>query len=136
MRILVLTSEAVSADELRDAVGSEADDAEILVVAPALQDSPVRFWLSDVDGAIERADVKQRESVRRLSNAGVDAKGDTGEADPVVAIEDGLRTFDADRIVVFRHRDRELAYREDELLADLEQRFGLPVRTRVLGAAS
>jgi hypothetical protein len=31
----------------------------------------------------------------------VDAQGDTGEADPMRAIEDALANFDADRIIMF-----------------------------------
>jgi hypothetical protein len=43
-----------------------------------------------------------------------------------VAIQDALATFAADRIVVFTHAG-EKDYREDEGLADAEQRFGVPV---------
>lgn len=54
-RILVVASESVSAENLRGAVGVAAQDAEVLVVAPALQTSAVRFWMSDADSAIHRA---------------------------------------------------------------------------------
>ena len=107
MRVLVMASEPVSADRLRAALGGETDDAEIMIVAPALHRSALRFWLSDADEAIQRADLVQRETVEGLDDAGLDARGDTGEGDPVQAIEDVLVTFPAERIVVFTRRGSE-----------------------------
>jgi hypothetical protein len=127
VKILVIASEAITADDLRDAVGGEeADDAEVLVVAPALHESPLRFWLSDADTAIGEADEVQRRSVEQLEDEGISASGDTGESDPLDAVFDSLRTFPADRIVVFSHPENEQAYREGLSADELEQRFGLP----------
>ncbi len=127
MKILVLTSEPVEGDLIRAAVGEEAADSEVMVVSPALHDSPVRFWASDSDEAIARAQHVQEETVERLEEEGVDAAGDTGESDPIVALEDALATFDADRIVVFTHPDDQRAYREEQLTEEAERRFGIPV---------
>src|SRR4051812_50137286 len=81
-KILALVAEPVSADALRSAVGEEdADSAEVLVVAPALN-TKKRFFLADPDPAIERADAVQQETVERLDEAGIDAAGDTGAGDP------------------------------------------------------
>ena len=98
-----------------------------MVVAPALQESGFKFWLSDADDAIARADAVRRESVERLGNAGVPASGDTGESDPETAIEDALKTFDADRIVLFTHQGEDQRYREDLDRDELAERFGRPV---------
>jgi hypothetical protein len=132
MRVLVLTSEAVSADALREALGTSAADAEVLVVAPAVTSSPIRFWTSDVDPAIERAESVQEETVERLDEEGIDAAGDTGESDPLLAVQDALTTFDADRIVIFTHPDDESGYREDDFVAEVERRFELPVDHRLV----
>src|ERR687889_2800996 len=102
-KILALVSEPISADVLRSAVGSEAaDDAEVLVVAPALN-SKRRFFLADPDPAIQRAEAVQEETVERLDEEGIDAAGGTGEEDPMLAIQDALTTFEADEIVLFTH---------------------------------
>jgi hypothetical protein len=129
MRLLVLTSEPVTADRLRDALPDEADptDAEVMVVAPALHDSALRFWLSDADVAIARAEEIRAESLDRLGEAGVPASGDTGESDPEDAIDDALKTFPADRILVFTHGRDERRYREDVDPGALRSRFGSPV---------
>ena len=132
MKVLVLTSEPVNADALREAVGSDAEDAEVLVVSPALTASPIRFWMSDVDPAIERAESVQEETVERLGDEGIDAAGDTGESDPLLAVQDALTTFDADRIVVFTHSEAEAGYREGDFVAEVERRFERPVEHRLV----
>jgi hypothetical protein len=129
MRLLVLTTEAVSAEQLRDALPGDADptDAEVMVVAPALHDSALRFWLSDADDAIARADEVRRQSAEQLGAEGVSAAADTGESDPEDAVEDVLKTFPADRILVFTHTGDEQRYREDVDTDALQSRFGIPV---------
>jgi hypothetical protein len=128
MKVLVIASEPISADRLCAALGETTDDAEILVVAPALHRSALRYWLSDAVEAIQRAELVQRETVEDLDDAGVDAHGITGESDPVQAVEDALVTFPAEQIVLFSRPDS--ARRHDESIdADaLQQRFGLPVQ--------
>jgi hypothetical protein len=129
MKMLVLTSEPITAQVLRSALSPDVDpsEAEVMLVAPAFAQSAVRFWMSDADEAIERADEVWRESVERLGEAGIAATGDTGEADPHTAIEDALKTFDADRIVLFTHQGDDQRYREDLDDSELAERFGLPV---------
>lgn len=126
MKVLVLTSEPITAQQLRDALGEDAQDDEVLVVAPAIQESGLRFWTADADEAIGRAQEVWRETVQTLSSEGVSARGDTGESDPLQAIQDALQTFQAERILLFRHRDEEQRYREDFDLAEVRERFGLP----------
>jgi len=126
-RLLVVTAEPVDAGVLKAALGDDAADAEVMVVAPALQKSSLRFWMSDADDAIARAQDVQGESVKRLEEEGVDAAGDTGESEPLVAIQDALATFDADRILVVGHdEDEHDSHEEDLAAADLERRFGIP----------
>jgi hypothetical protein len=126
-KILALVSEPVSGEALRSAIGGDAAGAEVMVVAPAL-DSRTRFWTSDNDEAIERADEVQQESVERMSEEGVDAVGDTGEVDPLLALQDALATFPADEIVIFTHPGDERNWAEDDLVEQAQQRFSQPVR--------
>jgi hypothetical protein len=129
MKILVLTTEPVTADQLRAALPADSnpEDAEVMVVAPALHKNALRFWVSDADEAISKAEDVSHESVERLGADGVSASGDTGESDPDEAIEDALKTFPADRILIFTHPDSEQRYKEDVDPAELQKRFGVPV---------
>jgi hypothetical protein len=133
MKVLVLTPEPVDAQMLRSTLGDEVEGAEVMVVSPATNQSKLAFWVSDPDQAIAEAESAQEETVERLEEEGVDAAGDTGESEPAVALRDALATFPADRIVVFSHPEGERDYREDEGLAEAEERFGIPVTHAVIG---
>jgi hypothetical protein len=124
VKLLVLTPEPLDADALRAVAGDEADDAEVLVISPATTESGLRFWMNDIDEAIERAQETAEETADRLDAEGIDAVGDSGEAEPVVALQDALATFPADQIVVFTHPEDEEHYREAQGLDEL----GVPVR--------
>jgi len=127
-KILALVAEPVSADALRSAIGDEeAQSAEVLVVAPALN-TRRRFFFSDPDPAIERAEDVEEETVERLDEEGIDAAGDTGESDPLLAIQDALQTFPADEVVLFTHPESERNWLEEGLVDQAKDRFEPPVR--------
>ncbi|HEX8742692.1 MAG TPA: hypothetical protein VF712_06130 [Thermoleophilaceae bacterium] len=126
-KILALVSEAIDAEALRSALGGGLQDAEVLVVAPALQ-SRRRFILADPDPAIERAEAVQTETVERLDEEGIDAAGDTGESDPLLALQDALATFEADEIVLFTHSGGQRNFLEEGLVEEASERFAPPVR--------
>jgi hypothetical protein len=131
-KILALTSEPIDAQALGSAVGREsAEAAEVLVIAPALN-SKMRFWTSDSDEAIARADEVQEETVERLTEEGVDAAGDTGESDPLLAIHDNLTTYEADEIVLFTHSQGRRNWLEEGIVEQAQERFDVPVRHLVV----
>lgn len=128
MNLLVLAPDPVDASTLRDAVGDDIEDARVLVVSPALNESPVAFWMSDSDEAIADARDAGAETVSELRDAGVEAKGTVGESEPLLALQDALATFAADRIVIFARGDEDdQRYREDDLCGEAQRRFDVPV---------
>ena len=128
-KILAITAEPISGEALKGAV--DADDAEVLVVAPALN-TKTRFWLSDPDPAIERAEDVAKETEERMEEDGVDAVGETGESDPLLAIQDALATFAADEIVLVTHPEGRRNWLEDGVVGDAQERFDVPVRHLVI----
>jgi hypothetical protein len=125
-RILAVVSEPISGEALQSAVGEDLAGAEVLVVAPALM-SRTRFVLADPDKGIERAREVADETVARLDADGVNAVGDTGESDPLLAIQDALQTFQADRIVLFTHSGGDRNWQEEGVVDDARERFDPPV---------
>ncbi|MGI8750657.1 MAG: hypothetical protein ACR2J6_08955 [Thermoleophilaceae bacterium] len=122
-KIIAVAAEPISADVLRAAVGEQqAQDAEVLVVAPALN-SKMRFWISDPDPAIRRAEEVAVESAERMVEEGIEAVGDTGEGDPIQAIEDALVTFDAHEIVLCTHAGGEKNWQEEGVVEEARERF-------------
>ena len=126
-KVLALVAEPISGDTLKSALGDGGDDPEVMVVAPAF-DSKARFWASDSDDAIARADQVQQETVERMADDDVDAVGDTGESDPLLALQDALATFPAEEIVIVTHPSDERNWAEDDLLEQAQSRFSVPVR--------
>lgn len=132
MKLLVIAPVPVDAAALRAAMGDEVNGAEVQVVAPASNASPLAFWVSDPDEAIGEAQEAQAQTVESLNQDGIEAKGDTGEGEPLVAIQDALVTFPADKIVIFMRPDDESKYREDDVAGEAERRFGRPVVQHML----
>jgi kynurenine formamidase len=127
-KILALVAEPVSGSALKEALQEEdAEEAEVLVVAPAMTERH-KFWTSDTDDAIERAEGVQEETVERLDEEGVDAAGDTGESDPLLALHDALQTFEADEIVLFTHPGGKHNWLEEGVVEEAKERFEAPVR--------
>jgi hypothetical protein len=135
-KVLVMASEPIGPQRLREAIGAHEEDVEVLVMAPALHRSMLRFWMSDADEAIAEADAAQRETVERLGREGIEARGDTAESTLPEAVEDALATFPAERILLFVHPADEERYGEHVDPHELALRVGLPVeRFDVAGTA-
>lgn len=132
-RILVIANETVAGAALRAALRARAEGVceEVLVVSPALN-SQVRTWTSDEDGAREAARERLRASLEQLAAAGVNARGDVGDGDPLQAIEDALRSFPADEIVISTHPPGRSHWLERGVVEQARQRFDVPV-THVVG---
>jgi hypothetical protein len=129
MRLLVLTTEPVDADAVRQALdGENLDGAEVLVVSPAVNESPVAFWMSDSDEAIAEAESRARETAQALSEEGARTRAQAGESEPLLALQDALATYPADKVVVIARGDEEAQrYREDDVIGEAQRRFGVPV---------
>jgi len=127
-RILVIANETVGGDALRKEIRSRSEgyNAEVLVVTPALN-SPVRHWTSDEDQA--RADALQRleACLERLAQAGIGARGEVGDGDPLQAIEDALRTFGADEVIISTHPEGRSHWLERGVVSGARERFAVPI---------
>jgi hypothetical protein len=128
MRLLVLATEPVDADRVRTALpDDDLSDAEVLVVSPAVNESAVAFWMSDSDEAIADAASTAERTAADLGGRGARARATTGESEPLLALQDALATFQADRVVVFVRGEDAARYREDDVVGEAERRFGVPV---------
>jgi Universal stress protein family len=126
-RILVVANETVAGRSLRDEVARRAgEDADVLVVCPALN-SPLRHWASDEDAARAEAERRLAGSLAALADAGVEARGEVGDADPVQAIADALRTFGADEIVISTHPPGRSNWLEKRVIERARERYPVPI---------
>jgi len=127
-RILVIANETVGGETLRSMIEQRSRDvrAEVLVVTPALN-SPLRHWTSDEDDARSAAQARLDASLVRLRSLGVDASGEVGDANPLQAIEDALRTFGPDEIILSTHPEGRSHWLERGVVENARERFSVPI---------
>jgi hypothetical protein len=127
-RILVIANETVGGHELLDVLRGKAEgvNEEVLVVCPALN-TLVRHWASDEDGARAAAQVRLDASLSRLAQEGIEARGEVGDGDPLQAMEDALRTFGADEIVISTHPEGRSNWLERNVVGQARERFDVPI---------
>jgi hypothetical protein len=102
-RILVVANETVGGPELRSEIQELAGErTRVLVVCPALN-SPLRHWASDEDDARAAAQERLDRSLASMRAAGLEAEGEIGDGDPLQAIEDAIRTFRPDELIISTH---------------------------------
>ena len=127
-RILVVANETVGGQTLRDTIRkhSEGYREQVFVVSPALN-SPLKHWVSDEDGARNAAQERLDRSLARLREAGIDARGEIGDGEPVQAMEDALRTFAPDEIVISTHPEGRSNWLERGVVDRARERFTVPI---------
>ena len=127
-RILVIANETVGGERLREEIRSRSEgiDEQVFVVCPALN-SPLRHWASDEDGARVQAQERLNTSLSRLREVGVDAKGEIGDAEPLQAMEDALRLFGADEIIISTHPEGRSHWLEKGIVDAARERFAVPI---------
>lgn len=134
-RLLVLANETCTGHELFELMRERTDgpDAQVLIVAPALT-SRLRYWMSDEDPGIADAGRRLAESLERCGAAGVSARGALGDADPLQALDDALRTFAPHEVIIATHPEGSSNWLEHGLVAQARARVDVPVTHVVVDA--
>jgi hypothetical protein len=137
-RLLVAANETVGGEALLDEIRERCRgrDCEILVVTPALAASRAAHWASDVDEAIELARQRMELSLIEIEGLGLKAKGEIGDSDPNVAIEDALRVFPADEIVISTHPPHRSRWLEHGVVERARDQIDLPITHVVVDLAA
>ena len=127
-RILVIANETVAGEELHEAIerATTGYNAQVLVVTPALN-TKLRHWVSDEDRARAAAQARLADRLAGLAAAGIDARGQVGDADPVQSIADALRTFGADEVIISTHPEGRSNWLERGVVDTARARFAVPI---------
>jgi hypothetical protein len=110
-RVLILVAPGGSAPAIPDQA------TQVLVVVPALA-STTEALTGAVDDRRAEADQTAQSIARALSQDGRSVRCEVGADDPVLAVEDALRTFGADEIVVAG---------DDAMVEQVRARVAVPV---------
>jgi hypothetical protein len=129
-RLLLVAIEPVDQPEAVESVRAAAQsgdgvDADVLVLAPAIN-TLLSHWASDVGRSRLDAQRKLVLTIGALAAAEVEARGSVGDPDPLQAVEDTLRQFAADEVIVGLPED-DGGGRARALIAELRRRLDLPV---------
>jgi hypothetical protein len=124
-RVLVITPVALEPLELERRIRAHAgEDAVLQIVVPAVKLSRLQWLASDEDAA--RAEAEEIVAGTE-ARTGARTRAAVGDTDPAQAVEDALRTFSADEIVIVTRPDAEADWLEGGAVAESLERFELPV---------
>jgi hypothetical protein len=137
-RVLVVANETVAGQALLEEIGRrcEGRDCEVFVVAPALAGSRAAHWASDIDDGIELARQRLGTSLEGISRLGLSGDGEIGDSDPNLAIEDALRHFAADEVVISTHPPERSRWLEHGVVSGARKKLDLPVTHVVVDIAA
>jgi len=105
---------------------------ELRVVVPAVEASPFRHTLGDVDEPRQEAEQRLRRCLDLLRQNGIAASGEVGDPDPVQSAQDALLLAPADEVLIFEHEAAQARWFEDGLLERAQEGIEPPLRMVVL----
>jgi hypothetical protein len=127
-RLLVVATapvdEAVLRESVREHVGP---DAQVRIVAPASDLSPLEWLATDEDEARGEAADIAHSAERAVEPEAGRVETEVGDSDPVQAIEDALRQFPADEVIVVTRPGDDAGWLEKDSAEEASERFGVPV---------
>jgi len=128
-RILVVANQTAAGRELLEEIRNRCRgvDCEVLLVSPALVGSRSQRWASDIDEGLDLARKRMDRSVSALRGVGVDVRAEVGDPDPNMAIEDALRMFPADEIVISTLPPGESKWLEHDVVERTRREVDLPM---------
>ena len=112
--------------ELRRAIGD--DKANVLVVAPATNVSPLQWLANDEDAARGEARRAAEQASKAVDSRSVAIDPTSHDTEAAQAVADALRNFDADQIVVVTRAGGNSNWLEDDALAAALEQSRVPVR--------
>jgi hypothetical protein len=125
-RVIVVPTASVSDVLLQTVVWAHAgQDAEIHVVAPASKISRLDWLTNAEDDA--RGDASELAERTADATPTEHVEAHVGDSDPLQAIEDALRAFPADEVILITLPDESATWLEAGLGEEAQRRFALPV---------
>ena len=126
-RILVVANEALTGAELRREIMRRVELwPELFVIAPALT-SRSHYWASDYDHELEEARGRLEATLAWAAEQGFEAAGEVGDPDPLTAIEDALRRFGAEEVIIATHPPAQSSWLESGLVERVREELDVRV---------
>src|SRR5689334_14491298 len=122
--LIVANQTLASAELLHEVLARKNDETEFRVLVPA---SHIEGVVSTEGAAIARARVALEQALAGFREEGIDATGEVGDGDPVLAVGDVLNRYDIDEIVVSTLPPGVSRWLKRDLPNRLRRRYDIPV---------
>ena len=135
-RILVVANETVGGEELLSTISTMAlsERTHFHVVCPALN-TRLKTYTSDEDPARAAAQQRLDVTLARLASVEIEATGAVGDGDPLVAVDDAVRTYGPDEIVISTHPPGRSNWLVKGVVDAVRSRYDVPVTHVVVDLA-
>lgn len=137
-RLLIVTTSSSVSEPVRREIERRAAGrhTQTMVVVPALAGSRFEQAAGEVDEAIAHADEHREPAAEEAMDAGARLVTEPriGDSDPILAIEDALREFSAQEILIVTRPAEEADWMEEDLFDRARERFRLPIAHFVVGS--
>jgi hypothetical protein len=137
-RVIAIVTEELHGPEPIEQLQANAngDGVEVRMVIPAVEASPFRHTMGDIEGPRKQAEERLERNLKLLRERGVEVSGEVGDPDPVQAAQDALLKGPADEILIFEHADGETEWYEKGLYERAQESLEPPLRLIVLETGS
>lgn len=133
-RVIAIVTDELHGPEPLEQLQTNANGTgvEVRVVVPAVEASPFRHTMGDIDEPKEQAQERLERNLKLLQQSGVTVSGEVGDPDPVQAAQDALLKAPADEILIFEHPEGEAEWYEKGLYERAQESLEPPLRLIVL----
>ncbi|HEX3172763.1 MAG TPA: hypothetical protein VHQ43_00920 [Solirubrobacterales bacterium] len=134
--LAIITNDPLGPEPLHEIGANSGHDQpsgfDLRVVVPAVEATPLRHTLGDIDEPKREAEARLQRVLDELRASGIEAGGEVGDPDPIQAAQDALLKAPADEILIFEHERAQARWFEEGLLEKAEAGLDPPLRMVVL----
>jgi hypothetical protein len=136
-RLIAIVTDEIHGPEPVEEICADADGegVEVRLVVPAVEASPLRHTLGDVDEPKQEAEGRLERALSLLREKGIEVSGEVGDPDPVQAARDALLKAPADEVLIFEHAEGQAEWYENGLFERAQESIEPPLRMVVLETA-
>jgi nucleotide-binding universal stress UspA family protein len=125
--VLVVANETVGGQKLFDAIARRAARGPIRCTVVCPQNTPKRGFVIYDDTVRSAARVRLDLTLERLREMGIEARGEVMDPDPYMAVQDAIREWGADEIIISTYPYPRSGWLRRDLVERIRSWSGLPV---------
>jgi hypothetical protein len=125
--VLVVANETVGGNRLMEAIRKRAERGPIRCTVICPQNRPRRGYVIDDDSVRSAAQIRLELTLERLREMGIEAGGEVMDPDPFLAVQDAIRIYHPDEIMISTHPYPRSGWLRRDLVERIESYSRLPV---------